>query len=55
MLGFVVVLHVVMRNSHSPLLTSNTYKNIVFDMFLFINYEDLGKSTIPSTGSCFLL
>ena len=24
-------------------------KNIVFDVFLFINYEDLGKSTIPST------
>ena len=24
-------------------------KNIVFDVFLFINYENLGKSTIPST------
>ena len=49
MLGFVIVLHVTMRNSHSPLLISNTYKNIVFDVFLFINYEDLRKSTIPST------
>ena len=24
-------------------------KNIVLDVFSFINYEDLGKSTIPST------
>ena len=39
-----------MNNSHSPLLISNIYKNAVFDAFLFINYDGLGKSTIPSTG-----
>ena len=38
-----------MNDSHSPLLISNIYKSVVFDAFLFINYEDLGKSTIPST------
>ena len=35
-----------------PMLhTLNIYKNVVFAVFLFINYEDLGKSTVPSAGS----
>ena len=39
------------EHSYYALLIYNIYKNVVFDAFLFINYEGLGKSTIPSTES----
>ena len=51
MLGFVIVLHLDYEKLTFSAFNLQYLKNIVFDVFLFINYEDLGKSTIPSTGS----
>ena len=51
MLGFVIVLHLDYEKLTFSAFNLLYLKNIVFDVFLFINYEDLGKSTIPSTDT----
>ena len=44
-----IVLHVNYEKLAFSAFNFQYLKNIVFDVFLFINYEDLRKSTIPST------